>query len=238
MASKKYKEKDCAYCCRVGVSETPDHVIPRSFFFEEDRSNLPIVPACRACNQRKSELELYVSTALLAGTNHEDGARYRNQEVAPRLRRNARLVREMGLTEPRSWTMINSVIQPTQKIKLDGKKLAKLIELIAKGLFRFHVERPLPLSSSIKASILQHEREPEILLALAEFFPDKSKFFERDIGGQSFVYRVCQSSHHEDLTFWQFTIHDTRIHGRSSPPQGWQKWTAITMPPESELVTL
>jgi len=45
MASKRYKRKDCAYCGAPKASTAPDHVVAREFFFEEDRANLPQVPA-------------------------------------------------------------------------------------------------------------------------------------------------------------------------------------------------
>jgi 5-methylcytosine-specific restriction endonuclease McrA len=55
MARKKYVGKPCAYCGKDGISETRDHVVAKEFFLEEDRANLPLVPACGICNGEKSK---------------------------------------------------------------------------------------------------------------------------------------------------------------------------------------
>jgi hypothetical protein len=61
--SKKFRGKKCVYCC-AAVSVTADHVFARELFLKSRRANLPKVPACNACNQKKSVLEHYVTTLL------------------------------------------------------------------------------------------------------------------------------------------------------------------------------
>jgi hypothetical protein len=56
--SKKYKGKTCVYCA-TEKSSCPDHVIAREFFPIDERSNLPKVPSCVSCNNKKAKLEHY-----------------------------------------------------------------------------------------------------------------------------------------------------------------------------------
>ena len=55
----KFQGQACVYC--GAESETSDHFVGRKFFLVERRGDLPQVPACRRCNNRKSELEGYVT---------------------------------------------------------------------------------------------------------------------------------------------------------------------------------
>jgi hypothetical protein len=57
----KFRGRGCVYC--GAEADTSDHTIGRRFFLVERRDNLPQVPACCRCNNRKSELECY----LIAG---------------------------------------------------------------------------------------------------------------------------------------------------------------------------
>ena len=112
MTSKRYMGKPCAYCGVDGSSSTVDHVIAKSFFFEEDRANLPQVPACKKCNNDKSGLEHYATAALLTGTKHVEGDRYRQEEVAPRITKNRKLQMELGINNPPIWIKVDSIVQP------------------------------------------------------------------------------------------------------------------------------
>ena len=68
--SKKFKGKTCVYCGKVGASDTRDHALAREFVLDRHRSNLPVVPACRACNSAKSGLESELRMVLPSGARH------------------------------------------------------------------------------------------------------------------------------------------------------------------------
>src|ERR1700730_13608854 len=89
----KFKGQLCIYC--GAEADTSDHAIGKKFFLEEKRGNLPQVPACRRCNNRKSELEGYLMTVLPFGAKHADAARNLQTLVPPRLENNAKLFRKL-----------------------------------------------------------------------------------------------------------------------------------------------
>lgn len=95
MASKKYKNKTCVYCGQAASSETADHVIAREFFPLDARGNLPKVPACRDCNNWKSQLEHYVLSVLPMGAVHPGASAAITAQVEPRLAKNAALQRAL-----------------------------------------------------------------------------------------------------------------------------------------------
>lgn len=67
--------KACVYC-GAGDAETRDHVPSRAFLTRPYPENLPVVPACRACNSGISADEEYVACLIecvLAGTTDPAG---------------------------------------------------------------------------------------------------------------------------------------------------------------------
>jgi hypothetical protein len=92
MASKRYVGKTCPYCRVPNSTTTRDHVVAREFFLIEDRGDLPIVPACRACNQQKSALEHYALELMPLASRHPDAGQYNKKHLEPRLARKSELV--------------------------------------------------------------------------------------------------------------------------------------------------
>lgn len=97
------QEKGLRLLRRAG--EHVDHVVPRSFFLDAERGpglRVPQVAACARCNNEKSKLEAYVSSALLIASRHPEANRYRREKVAPRLDRNQKLRAELNVDARRS----------------------------------------------------------------------------------------------------------------------------------------
>lgn len=231
MTSKRYKRKDCAYCGKHQASTEGDHVIAREFFFEEDRSNLPQVPACKTCNNQKSTLEHYVSAALMAGSNHAHGDRYRREKVAPRLAKNRKLQFDMGIHVPPVWMNIRGIVQPMHVLKLDPEKILSLTGLIMKGLFCFHFGRTLGKQFRSDVSMFHPDHEPAVWASVASYFPSGSVRVNADLGHGSFVYEGMQSPANPDFTVWRMAWHGgIRLHGDGSPPQGISVFWGITRP--------
>lgn len=90
----KFSGETCIYCNNA-QAESSDHVVGRKFFLEERRGNLPQVPACKRCNNRKSELEAYLMTVLPFGAKNADAAEILAKLVPPRLEKNAKLERKL-----------------------------------------------------------------------------------------------------------------------------------------------
>ena len=90
----KFHGQPCIYC-GADADITTDHAVGKKFFLEEQRGNLPQVPACRHCNNRKSELEAYLMTVLPFGAKHAGAAELLTKLVPPRLEKNAKLARKL-----------------------------------------------------------------------------------------------------------------------------------------------
>lgn len=233
MAGKRYKGKDCAYCGGHGISTEGDHVVARAFFFEEDRDCLPQVPSCESCNNTKSALEHYASAALMAGTNHIEGNRYRQEMVRPRLRKNRKLERDLGIADNRAvWMNVNGVIQPMHQIRVDAQKLRQLVAYVARGLYHHHIGYPLEADFWPDVEMKHPDHEPATWASVAEYFPVGSPRFGANLGRGSFVYEGAQSPAHKSFSVWRMAWHGVRLHGENTPPQGVGTWWAITRPTE------
>ena len=104
MKKHKFTGEICVYCNKA-PADTSDHAIGRKFFLEERRGNLPQVPACRSCNNRKSELESYLMTVLPFGAKNVDAGTILTKLVPPRLEKNAKLNRKLTRGYNRSGGM-------------------------------------------------------------------------------------------------------------------------------------
>jgi hypothetical protein len=90
----KFGGEICVYC-NIAPAESKDHVVGRKFFLEERRGNLPQVPSCKRCNNRKSELEAYLMTVLPFGAKNVDAVKILTKLVPPRLEKNAKLEQKL-----------------------------------------------------------------------------------------------------------------------------------------------
>ena len=227
--SKRYKGKACAYCRQPGTSSTNDHVIARAFFLEEDRSGLPQIPACAACNIAKSKLEGYVAATLMMASEHPEGDRYRQEKVRPRLLANAKLRDELKLDAPFEWVRVNGVLQQMKAVRIDATQVSALMRVIVLGLYRHHFGAPLPTNFLVDVKMYPPEREAGLLAGLASFFPAWSPAHAVDLGRGSFVYAVRQSPGHAALTLWQLAWHGgIRLHGLEQTSA--DSWWAVTRP--------
>ena len=106
--SKKFKGKRCAYCAeREAV--TGDHIFAREFFLPSARANLPQAPICRECNNEKSKLEHYLTTVLPFGGQHPTSLENLESMVPKRLRKNAKLHRELAAGQQRVFTILTGI---------------------------------------------------------------------------------------------------------------------------------
>jgi hypothetical protein len=189
--------------------------------FEESRLNLPKVPSCRNCNNKKSALEHYVAAALLAGSRLPDGNRYRQEKVSRRLSKNVKLQKELGVWDPPVWMKVNGVVRQMHVLKLDATKICRLMEFITKGLYRFHFGKVLSSSFQPRVNMFAPENEAALRAWIQPFFPADSRVVSGNIGEGSFIYVGRQSSIHEGLTLWQMTWHNgIALYGEGAPKQG------------------
>jgi SEC-C motif len=205
----KFSGEICIYCNNA-QAESSDHVVGRKFFLVERRGNLPQVPACKRCNNRKSELEAYLMTVLPFGGKNADAAEILAKLVPPRLKQNAKLERKLRKGYERSGGTA---------IPFDHKQLEELFAMIAKALaFQYFGVRLGSGYSSI-ASLFTNEGE--------EFFSRMLSSGEvhvsGDLGEGTFRYEGAQNKEDPQLTMWRFEIYggvdfggDPSVNGPSS----------------------
>lgn len=208
---RKFRTEICIYC-NDAPSESSDHVVGRKFFLEERRGNLPQVPACKRCNNRKSLLENYLMIVLGFGAKHQDAAVNLSTQVAHRLenKANAKLLRELRRGYERSGgTSIPFKRQP----------LEELGAMIAKALAWQHFGVRLGKGHSAIASVFMNEGQNGFMQMLA----GGKTHVSGDLGEGTFKYKGAQAVAYPELTLWRFEIYggvdfggDPRVNGPSS----------------------
>jgi len=235
-ASKRYKGKDCAYCGEPGSSSTNDHVVAKSFFLDDERTvglDLPQVPACTRCNNKKSRLENYVGSAVLIASKHPESNRYLREKVVPRLSKNKKLRAELNIGSPPQWVNVNGIFQRLHVLRIDPEKITCLIEMIVRGLYRYHYGKPLPREMGADAYMIQPQGEAAIWASISEYFPPEVPRITCELGRGSFTYTCVQSPALDGFTAWVIALHgNIRLHGDNSSADHW--W-CITWPTDEAL---
>jgi hypothetical protein len=196
--------------------------VGRKFFLEERRGNLPQVPACRRCNNRKAELEAYLMTVLPFGAKNADAAEILKKLVPSRLAKNAKLTRKLVKGYERSGG---------NSIPFEHKPLEELFAMIAKALAWQHFGVRLGDGYSAIASIFTNEGER----FFAQMLASGKTHVSGDLGEGTFKYEGAQATDDANLTLWRFEIYggidfggDPNVHGASS--------LAIAVTGRSELI--
>lgn len=233
--SKRYKGKDCAYCGEPESSSTNDHVVPRSFFVDVERGpalELPQVAACQKCNREKSALELYVGSSLLIASNHPEANHYRREKVRPRLERNRKLWNELNLEAPPRWVSLNGIVQPFHVVKIDSSKIEQLLQMIVRGLYRYHYGKPLSRDMWPHVQMVRPEAEAAMWASVSDYFPANIPRINRDLGRGIFRYSCVQSPAHDGFTTWVMGLHgNISLYGEGGSSDHW--WCMTRPTPEA-----
>lgn len=201
--SKKFKGKTCAYCGVVGASNTADHILARELVSVSLRNEIPIVPACRKCNQAKASLEHYAATVLPFGGRHSDAATRLNDDIPKRLKRNQKLHREIRDGMTCVWIKENGILVRTHAIPLDGKRIESLVDFIVRGLMFHHWA--VALGSECDADVYS-------LTSLGETFFDRFKILNShkmiagNIGNGALIYEGRQGTDNEAVSVWEILL--------------------------------
>jgi len=174
------------------------------------RANLPKVPACRACNNAKSELEHYLTAMMPFGAQHMDaGAGL--EMIPPRLAKNGKLQRALAEAFRHQFISINgSPWQLKTSLPLDGHRLSKLFEYILRGLAFHHWQLIFRDDCFVNASYLNEEGRAafEKLLHLQAV-----QRIANDLGEGVFVYEGAQSGGHPAITVWRMSLYGAEVDG-------------------------
>ena len=201
--SKKFRGLTCVYCCKA-PSSTRDHVFARQFFMEGNRSNLPQVPSCSACNVRKSELEHYAATVMPFGGQHDDAVDSLTKSVTRRLKKNQKLLRTLIAGRRDVWFQWSSKIaQLTMTLPVDGLRMVQLFELIGKGLAWHHWKHYLDSNYHIQVLFptLNYEGALQSLFQLGS-----TNCVQNDLGNGTVHYHGVCDPINPGVSAWRISI--------------------------------
>jgi hypothetical protein len=208
--SKAYKGKTCVYCASLACSSTGDHVLAREFFPEDRRDGLPKVPACKPCNQTKSQLEHYLTTVLPFAGRHPDAHRVLTTMVPRRLAKNRKLHNQLAASQGRAWIKRGGMLQPSATLLLDAQKLEGIIRFIVRGLAAYHWETVIPADYAVGVGVWTEEGERLILPAL----PARGKAVARENWGNgAFEYDGVQAIDDPCLSLWRLKLYGGAVLG-------------------------
>lgn len=211
---KKFANMVCVYCGARPSTRTGDHVFARKFFPMKRRDNLPKVPACKPCNNEKSELERYLTAVLPFGGRHPDASANLADNGPRRLARNRALGRRLAAGMSRVWTQEGGVYVRAYALPFEPEMLTTLFELIAKGLAWHHWRLILPPDAGAFAITLTGAGER----LLASKMPPAEMRVSDNLGGDAFSYEGVRAS--DNLTYWMFSVYGgLKLGGDPSAPR-------------------
>ncbi len=202
--SKKYKGKICAYCAK-NESTSADHIIAREFFPNQKRDNLPKVPACTRCNNKKSEIEHYLTTVLPFGAQHCDAHRNLSEDVPRRLARNKKLNDELGGLQHRWLKQTDSeVLVPSTTLSFRPSALPDWLEFVTKGLIFYHWKGHLSPGDGVSVKALTQAGLESFDRYIFALRPDSE--VRGDYGDGVFEYIGRRGVDSKSLSAWKFRV--------------------------------
>jgi hypothetical protein len=191
-------------------------VIARGFFLPEDRDNLPQVPACDACNGKKSALETDLMAILPLGARHSSAERNMREMVPGRLEKNRRVHRQLGQGQGRVWVQDDSgLVVQTMTLPIDPTKLLELHKWIARGLMFFHWQVRLTDEHDVTALTLTQAGEE---IFDRHFALNAAARVEEDLKNGTFWYEGARAKDEATVTIWRFSMYGGMQFGATTFP--------------------
>lgn len=225
--SKKYKGKRCAYC-GVAESATADHVLAREFFLRVHRADLPQVPACQACNEKKARLEHYLTTVLPFGARHGAARENLIAMVPRRLARNAELHRTLRENWGSTWANEGGAHTPVSTLPVNARDFERLFEYIVRGLIVFHWNTYLGAQDTVRVMALTRAGEEYFdgLLAL-----NAARRIRANVGNGTFLYEGAQAVDLPEITVWRIECYGgVKVADPAAPGEAASRIGALTGP--------
>jgi hypothetical protein len=203
--SKKFKNKTCVYCTE-NLSSIGDHIFAREFFLKKQRANLPKVPSCQKCNNEKSKLEHYLTTLLPFGGRHDDAKKNLKRMVPKRLKKNAKLHRNLSAKMNSVWAQEDSGIYAKQRFfEIEKTAITELFEYIVRGLYWLHCNTILEKDAYIKVLALSKYGEEYFdtnFISIKEF-----DHYSENYGSGTISYEGVKDPTNSMLSWWVFSIY-------------------------------
>jgi hypothetical protein len=198
--SNKFNGKQCVYCESGQSTKSGDHIFPRKLFLEHRRGNLPKVPCCKICNDKKSTLEHYLLTILPFGARHADALENLTSQVSGRLDQNVSLHKKLYQGQGIQYIKNKAgLFVPSMTIPINTNKLTELFNYIARALANFHFNVRI-LGDELTISSID--------LNIDSLLSGKvKKKVNNDLGNGTVVYRGVQANDNDKITAWEFIIY-------------------------------
>jgi hypothetical protein len=193
----------CVYCS-ARPATTSDHIFARTFFLERTRGNLPQAPSCERCNNRKAQLELYLTAVLPFGGVHADAYENLVKLVPRRLANNLRLARELYGGRRPIWVQDPAALYLAMTVPVEPMQTVALFAMVARALAWFHWKTYLGA---------EHDADSLMLTPFGQQFFDRifaMNSRERvrcDLGNGAVSYQGVQADGNPTLTLWRFTFY-------------------------------
>lgn len=213
---KKYKGKTCVYCADA-ASTSPDHVFAREFFLPSERSDLPQVPACDACNRSKARLEHHLTAVLPFGGQHPAAKKNLETLVPGRLAKNLKLHRALASGSKQVWLKEDDALyQRSMSLPIAASTLVDFFSLVVRGLVWFHWKVLLTQGHVVDTLVLTDAGE--------SFFDNvlSMKAAERvtvDLGNSTVQYEGVQGMDDPSFTAWRISMYGGIMFGDSDNPE-------------------
>ncbi len=196
----------CIYCLKNLSTTQGDHIFAREFFLKTKRDNLPKVPACKCCNDEKSELEHYLTTVLPFGGQHPDSRINLQNMVPPRLAKNEKLRDELERSKKTIWKQNKSgvYLPGVSALPFNGGRLESLSCYIVQGLLWHHWRVTLTSDHVLIPACLNMAGEAflERLLSMRA-----ANRVDNNLGDGTFFYRGCQGTDYPEFSIWELSIY-------------------------------
>lgn len=201
--SKRFKGELCVYCAeRPSVSV--DHVFAKKFFLPSDRDGLPQVPACKQCNEEKSELEHYLTALLPFGGRHESAKANFETMVPKRLKGNCKLHRQLTEGTRTVWSEEGEgLLVRAMTLPIDPALLESFFAFVARGLIWYHWRTYLTEGHSVVVIQLTAPEERLFDRHLLGLKPPAR--VEADLGNGTFSYEGAEGVDCPQVSLWRFS---------------------------------
>jgi hypothetical protein len=214
----KRREKGCIYCGAT-TNLTRDHIPPSAIFPRKPQGAIT-VRACKGCNEKYSEDDVYLRDVLIAHREAGDGPEVRDVLQAA--------VRSISYTEQAKYTsrffsavrLVNPItpagilLPRDTALVLDTNRLERIIERIVRGLFYHEFRERIPYEYGVH-SFCVTDRLRQFPAETRSFIGDVFPVFNwspiRVVQDGVFSYRLSLVPRDPFMSFWLFAFY-AKVH--------------------------
>ena len=215
----------CVYC-----GSTDDHVPPKNIF-PKPRPDLVTVRSCKSCNNGESKNDEYFRAILVM---HEDAGSTRQGHESwktvcrslhrPRARWFSRSLAR-SLFELDDVTTGGIYLGTGTAIKIQPRRIDRVIERTVRGLFFEHFRRPMPFNDVVKTfSEYTFKSYPKsVQKQLGDMVTEITSQKRYQIGDDIFEYSFVNVNDHETTTAWAMRFYNSVYFIAMNVPQNYKE---------------